>query len=214
MTGLRRSVLCRAAIATVALLLILAGTAFPAAAQLLGDTKIGFVADRTVVYDGRSFSGRVYAMPGRQRHEQDIEGIPQIILLRGDGKGWLVVPTMRSYVEFGIAPAFAELADPSLLKTPVGQERVSGVKTTKYRVEHTARDGSTVDGYLWRTDDGVVMKLDGFFTPRTGKAVPIQMELANLRTGPQDATLFDPPVGMMKLPVGALQPLLGLGRAG
>ena len=185
-----------------------------ARAQMLGDTKVGFAADRTVVFNGRSFNGRIFAMPGRQRHEQDIDGLPQVILLRSDGKGWLVVPTMRSYVPFSLGRAFAELSDPTLLKTPVGQETVSGVATTKYRIDHPARDGTKVEGFIWRSQDGVVMKLDGSYTARNGaKPTPIRMQLSNLRVGPQDSTLFDPPPGMMQLPVGALQPLLGLAQA-
>jgi hypothetical protein len=185
-----------------------------AEAQLLGDVKSGFSADRTVVFDGRTFTGRVYAIPGRQRHEQAIEGIPQVILLRSDGKGWLVLPTMRSYVEFGMAPALAELADPGLLGTPVGKETVNGIATTKYRIEHTARDGTTIDGYLWRSADGLVMKLDGYYTPRNGRATPVQMELSHVERGRQDPALFELPQGMVRLPTNALQPLLGLGRAG
>jgi hypothetical protein len=195
-------------------LLFAVAIAGPAHAQMLGDTKVGFSADRSVVFNGRTFNGRIYAIPGRQRHEQDIEGIPQIILLKSDGKGMLVVPAMRSYVEFTLGRAFAELSDPSLTKTPVGQETVNGVPTTKYRVDHAARDGTRVDGYFWRSAEGVVMKLDGSYTPRNGKPSPIRMQLSNLQIGPQDPALFDPPPGMMQLPVGALQPLLGLGRAG
>jgi hypothetical protein len=197
----------------VAFLFALAGWGGAARAQMLGDTKVGFTADRTVVFNGRSFGGRIYAMPGRQRHELDIEGMAQVILLRSDGKGWLVVPAVKSYVEFTLGRAFAELSDPNLLKTPVGQETVSGVATTKYRVDHPARDGTKVEGFIWRSADGVVMKLDGAYTTRSGKPTPIRMQLSNLRIGPQDSTLFDPPPGMMQLPASALQPLLGLGQS-
>jgi hypothetical protein len=181
----------------------------PAAAQLLGDAKVGFTADRTVTYDGRTFQGKVWSMPGHQRHEQQIEGIQQVILLKSDGQGFLVVPQMRSYVDFRFSPAIAELSDPALLKTAVGQETVSGLKTTKYRIEPTARDGTFVEGWMWRTADGIIAKLDGTVTSRGGKSTPISMSLSNVRTGTQDAALFDVPQGMMKLPANALQPLLG-----
>ena len=190
-------------------LLLLATAPLPAAAQLLGDARVGFTADRTVTYDGRTFQGKVWSMPGRQRHEQQIEGIQQVILLKSDGAGYLVVPQMRSYVDFRFAPAVAELGDPALLKTPVGQETVAGLRTTKYRVEHTARDGTFVEGWMWRTAEGIVAKLEGSYTTRGGKSAPFSMLLSNVRTGPQDASLFDVPQGMMKLPANALQPLLG-----
>jgi hypothetical protein len=189
-----------------ALLLLLP---LPAAAELLGDAKVPFSADRTVVVDGRSFTGRLFAAPGKQRHEQDIEGISQVILLRADGRGWLVVPNLKSYVEFGFAPVLAELGDAAVLSTPVGQETVAGQKATKYRVEHTARDGTQVDGWLWRTAEGIIVKMDGTVRPRRGKPSDVQMTLGNIRKGPQDANLFELPQGLVKLPSGALAPLLG-----
>jgi hypothetical protein len=83
------------------------------------------------------------------------------------------------------------------------------MKTTKYRVEHTARDGTEVDGWLWRTAEGIVMKLDGTVRPKRGKPAEVKMTLANVKKGPQNASLFDLPHGLMKLPTGALGPLLG-----
>lgn len=181
----------------------------PAAAELLGDTSVPFSADRTVVVDGRTFVGRLYAEPGKQRHEQEIEGVPQVILLRGDGRGWLVVPNLKSYVEFGWAPVLAELGDAATLGPAVAQETVGGVKTTKYRVEHTARDGTEVDGWLWRTAEGIVMKLDGTVRPKRGKPAAVKMTLSNVKKAPQKESLFELPQGLMKLPTGALAPLLG-----
>jgi hypothetical protein len=182
---------------------------------MLGDARVPYSADRTVVIDGRTFTGKVYSIPGRQRHEQEIEGMPQVIILRGDqAKGYLVIPSVHSYVEFGFAPAATELSDPSLRGTPVGQETVGGLKTTKYRVEHDARDGTLVDGYLWLTAQGIPMRADGTYTPRRGKPVSFHMELSNVRQGAQNADLFELPQGLMKLPTNALQPLLGVGRVG
>jgi hypothetical protein len=179
----------------------------PAAAELLGDTTVPFSADRTLVVDGRTYSGRLFAAPGKQRHEQEIEGMPQVVLLRSDGRGWLVVPNLKSYVEFGWAPVLAELGN--ALGPAVGQETVGGLKTTKYRVEHTARDGTEVDGWLWRTAEGIVMKLDGTVRPRQGKPASVRMTLSNVKKSPQSASLFDLPQGLVKLPTGALAPLLG-----
>jgi hypothetical protein len=190
----------------LALLLLLP---LPAAAGLLGDAAVPFSADRTLVVDGRSFVGRLYAEPGKQRHEQQIEGVPQVILLRADGHGWLVLPSLKSYVEFGWAPVLAELGDASALGPAVGHEKIGGFETTKYRVEHTARDGTEVDGWLWRTADGIVMKLDGTVRPKRGKPAEVEMTLSDVRKGPQKASLFELPQGLVKLPTGALAPLLG-----
>src|SRR5919197_784196 len=79
----------------------------------------------------------------------------------------------------------------SLPATPVGQETIAGQRTTKYRVEHAARDGTAVDGWMWVTKEGIVMKLDGTARPRNGKPTPFTMQLQNVRVGPQDASIFD-----------------------
>src|SRR6266446_5930088 len=172
-------------------LLLAAITAAPAAARMVGD---------------RTFSGKIYAKPGSQRHEQAIAGIDQVIILHGaDAKGWLVLPKLNSYVEFWFAPAASELSADDLLSAKLGEETVNGLRTTKYRVEHTARDGTLVDGYLWLTREGIPMRLEGNYTPqRGGKPTPVRMELLHVRQAPQNAALFEVPQNMVKLPTGAL----------
>ena len=200
----------------LALLVAPAALAASAAARMLGDPSVPFSADRTLTVGERSFSGRLYAVPGSQRHEQQVAGIDQVIILHGkDATGWLVLPGLNSYVEFRFAPAAAELGADDLLSTKLGEETVNGLRTTKYRIEHTARDGTAADGYLWLTREGIPMRLDGSYRPANGgKPTPVHMELSNVRQGPQDAALFAVPDNMTKLPVGALAPLLGVGKAG
>lgn len=199
----------------VAVLLALASP--PAGARILGDPSVSFSADRTVTVGNRTYTGKLYAEPGSQRHEQDIEGIDQVVILHDDeAKGWLILPRMNSYVEFSIGPILAELEDSDLLSTPLGSETVEGRRTTKYRVEHTARNGAMVDGYLWLTREGIPMRLDGMYTPpHGGRSTPFRMELTHVKLAPQDPALFAAPrSNMVKLPFGALGTLLGLGGAG
>src|SRR6185437_15447616 len=116
---------------------------------------------------------------------------------------------------FGFTRAAAELREHDLLSTKLGEEVIDGQRTTKYRVEHTARDGTEVDGYVWLTREGIPMRLDGMYTPaQGGKPTPFHMELSNVRVGPQDPALFDVPQNMVKLPTGALAPLLGMRPTG
>ena len=193
------------------LLATLAAFAAPAMARMLGDPSVPFSADRTLVIGDRTFTGKLYAMPGSQRHEQAIEGIEQVIILHGpEARGWLVLPALNSYVEFAFSRAAAELGDADLLSTKLGEQTIDGRRTTKYRIEHTARDGTLVDGYLWLTREGIPMRLDGMYTPPNGgKPTPVRMELSHVRLGPQDAALFAVPQNMVKLPTNALAPLLG-----
>jgi hypothetical protein len=197
-------------------LLLAAIAVTPVAARMLGDPSVPFSADRSLSVGDRTFSGKLYATPGNQRHEQAIAGIDQVIILHGaDARGWLVLPKLNSYVEFWFAPAATELNAGDLLSTKLGEETVAGLRTSKYRIEHVARDGTLVDGYVWLTREGIPMRLDGTYTPANGgKPTTIHMELSNVRQGPQNAALFAIPENMMKLPGGALGPLLGVGKPG
>jgi hypothetical protein len=194
---------------------VLAGPA-QAAPRMLGDPSVPFSADRTLTIGDRSFTGKLYATPGSQRHEQRIGGVDQVIILHGkDARGWLVLPTLNSYVEFWFARAATELKADDLLSTKLGEETIDGQRTTKYRIEHTARDGTMADGYVWLTREGIPMRLDGMYSPASGgEPTNVHMELSNVRQGPQDPSLFAVPQNMMKLPGGALAPLLGVGKPG
>jgi hypothetical protein len=192
------------------------GTVAPAVARMLGDPSVPFSADRSLSVGDRTFIGKLYATPGSQRHEQAVAGVDQVIILHGeDARGWLMLPKLNSYVEFWFAPAAVELSADDLLSTKLGEETIGGLRTSKYRIEHTARDGTLVDGYVWLTREGIPMRLDGTYTPANGsKPTTVHMELSNVRQGPQNAALFAIPQNMMKLPGGALAPLLGVGKPG
>jgi hypothetical protein len=200
----------------VVLALVVAGvTAGSARAALIGDAAVPYRADSTVTVNGRTYIGVVFHIPGRDRHEQDVEGIPEVVILDGTAmRGWLVLPGLNSYVEFAFPQLMAELNAQTLLGAPVGHETVNRVRTTKYRIDHTGADGLHAHGFAWVSADGVMMRLDGTVArPGMSRPTAIQLELDNLQVGRQDRALFDLPPGLMKLPSGALAPLLG-GRSG
>src|ERR1700761_4834323 len=82
-----------------ALLLIASGGAAPAAT--LCDSQVGFSADRTLVLDGRTYTGKIWTMPGRERHEQTIHAVGASFILRDDTPlGEIVVPSLKTVVQF------------------------------------------------------------------------------------------------------------------
>lgn len=186
-----------------------------ARAALLGDAALSYSAERTVTVNGNTFTGTVFHVPGRDRHEQAIQGIPEVVILDAAAKrGWLVLPGLRSYVEFAFPQLMAELGDPSLLRQPAGRETINGVRTTKFRIEHTAADGMRAHGFAWVSPDGLLMRLEGTVQrPGASRPTAIRMELDKVQPGRQDPALFDLPPGLVKLPSEALQPLLG-GKSG
>ena len=181
-----------------------------AAAAMLGDAALSYSALRTVTVAGRSYSGLVFHVPGHERHEQEIAGIAEVILLDAAAKeGVLLLPFLKAYVDFAFPPLMAELDDPGLRRTPLGQEAVNGMRTTKYRIDHTAADGSRAEGFAWVSAEGLLMRIDGiFFRAGSTRGTPITMELSHVKPGPQERRLFQLPPGLFQLPSAALQAFL------
>jgi hypothetical protein len=179
-------------------------------AETLGDARVGFTAQRVLVVDGRRYVGRIWHMPGEQRHEQDLPAIKPIFILRtGSRLGDVVLPQLHTVVEFVLPRELSLLGNPDLLRKPVGQETVNGITTTKYTVEEDV-PGGRVTGTLWLSRDGIPMKCDGRFEPKSGKSSMIYWELRHVKIGTQDKALFEVPQGYARLPPEAAAPLLGM----
>jgi len=100
------------------------------------------------------------------------------------------------------------LIDSEMEKTPVGDEVIDHIPTTKYRVEKTTPDGTHGEGFVWISKRGVLMRLDGLVTAPGGHKTKVVLQLADVKEGPQKPELFAPPTGMNELPFEALAPLL------
>jgi len=192
--------------AAVFLLLLPSG----AMAATLADSKVGYSADRLLVIDGKSYHGKIWAMPGKERHEQAIQAFHPVFLLRTDSQlGEAVLPQLHTMVEFAIPAELRLLAAPELKKHPIGQETIGGISTTKYEIDETVPEGHAA-GTLWLSKEGIPMRLAGTFAAAKGKVSTVRWELSHVKLGPQPADLFEPPHGYSKLPVEAVAPLLGL----
>jgi hypothetical protein len=179
-------------------------------AATLGEAQIGFTADRILVIDGRSYQGKIWAMPGKERHEQAIQGFHPIFLLRtGSPLGEIVLAQLKTIVQFAMPPELRIFGTPESKRRPVGQESVNGIATTKYAIDESVPEGHAT-GTLWRSRDGIPMRLDGSFAKPNGKVSTVRWELSHVRIGPQPAALFEAPQGFSKLPPEAIAPLLGL----
>jgi len=180
------------------------------AAATLGEAQIGFSADRSLVIDGRAYQGKIWAMPGKERHEQAIQGFRPIFLLRSASPlGEIVLSQLKTIIQFKLPPEARILVTSDLKKRPVGQENVNGIATTRYAVDESLPEGHAT-GSLWLSRDGIPMRLDGSFSASNGKISTVRWELSHVRTGPQPAALFEAPQGFSRLPPEAIAPLLGL----
>jgi hypothetical protein len=195
----------------VPMVLVVLVLAVPAHAASLLDAPISFSAMRTVTIDGKPYTGPMFHEPGRERDEQKIGAMDMTFILDSQSsQGFLVVPSIKTYVNFPFPPMLLALVDAEMDKQkPVGEEMIDKTPTTKYRVEKTTSDGSHGEGFVWVSKRGVLMRLDGLVTSPSGHKTKIAVKLADVKEGPQRPELFAPPVGMNELPFQALAPLLG-----
>ena len=190
-----------------AILCLLLPVAAPAAT--LGEARVGFAADRLLVIDGHRYLGKIWAMPGEERHEQAIQAFRPVFLLRADSPlGEVVLAQLKTIVQFVVPPEL-RLLGVARHKRPLGEETVNGIATVKYAIDETVPEGHA-EGTLWLSRDGIPMRLDGTFTGHKGKPAKVRWELSHVKIGPQPASLFAAPTGFSKLPAEAVAPLLGL----
>jgi len=192
----------------IALLLSILPSTHPSA-ETLGDARVGFTAERVLILDGRRFVGRMWPMPGEQRHEQDFPAMHPILILHADSAvGEVVLPLLHAVVEF-VLPKAVSLLSHLNLRQPVGQVSIDGIATTRYLVEQDSPEGHAT-GSLWLSSDGIPMKCVGKFVATNGKLSTIDWQLQHVKIGRQDVTLFAVPRDYTKLPLEAAALLLGM----
>lgn len=180
-----------------------------AEAGVFGDASVPYNATTVLTVDGQNFAGTLHAIPGLQRHDQTVAGIAETTILDlASGRGFFVLPMFKAYVEFGFRLALAELRSPDLTGKPVGRDEINGVATTKYRVNHRAKDGTLIEGFAWLTKTGIAMRTQGSVTTPDGRRTEFAWELSRLELAPQDRAQFDPPEGYYRLPMVLLPPFL------
>lgn len=187
------------------------GLATSSQAALVGDTHIPFSADRTVVWKGKPYVGKFYAAPGMQRHEQEISGFHPTAILRADQHiAYLILPEAHLYTQFPFPAVVSEEGGIDRLGPPVARDAINGRKVLKYRLDRTGSDGSALQGAVWITPDGIVMRLEGAYLAPGHNPAPASLELSNVKVGPQDPALFEVPPGFTKVPPELIQSLMTL----
>lgn len=166
------------------------------------EPKVDYSADSTMDTErGMTMKSRVYHSPGKQRMEMGGAG-GHVTIIRKDKKVmWQLMGNM--YMEMSLDRPDSQ--DPDTMdvqQTAMGDETVNGVKTTKYKVIATKKDGSKFGGFFWTTKDGITMKMD-LLSKDGDKKMRMSSELTNLKIEKQDPKLFEIPSGYTKNDMGA-----------
>lgn len=167
------------------------------------EPKVDYSADSTMETEGGiTMKSRVYYSPGKQRMEMGGAGGNVTIMRRDKKVIWTLMGNM--YMETQMNQSESQNpSDMDVQQTAVGEETVNGVKTTKYKVIATKKDGSKFGGFFWTTKDGITVKMD-LLSKDGDKKMRMSSELTNLKVEKQDPKLFEIPNGYTKNDMGAV----------
>ena len=176
---------------------------FAVSAASLPEPKVDYSADSTMETEGgMTMKSRTYYSPGKQRMEMGGAGGNVTIIRRDKKVMWQLMGNM--YMEMSMDQLESpDLNSMDVEQTVVGDETVNGVKTTKYKMIATKKDGSKFGGFFWTTKDGIPMKMD-LLSKEGDKKMRIVSELTNLKVEKQNPALFEIPAGYTKNDMGAM----------
>ena len=195
----------RVRLLTVFLVLVAGGMApaAPSFAFLAPDSTAEFSADIELVGNEASVQGRIFVVPGKQRIELDSPLLEHPVVIISDedrNKAWLLDRVEKSYREHPLdaMPIHLRRDDwANLKRTAVGRETVNGVETTKFAAEGTGPSGNPVEGHIWLSDEGIVVRFAGQEL-KAGGPVDSRGDLRNIEVAPQDPALFEIPDGYLE----------------
>lgn len=176
----------------------------PADAANVLDLKTEYSAASTIQTAKAVLQGRLWRTPMALRHESTDGARQHTVIMRLDRKvAWLLMPEQKLAIEMGLEnfglPAEL-LTGSGIRQTPLGQETIGGLRTTKVRVEREAKPNanSHFEGFVWTTAEGVIMKLTGS-GENQGKRGEVKMSFSDVKLVPQDPALFELPSGYRRL---------------
>src|SRR4030067_275861 len=132
-------------------------------------------------------------------------------ICRADKKvSWVVMPQEKMYLEMSLEEGRAkgpgarnlDISDCSVTQKPSGKEVVNGVDATRSHVDMSCPAGAKYAGTVWRSKEGLMVKMDATEKDGTGTKGRIRMELKNLKVGKLAPGIFEVPSGyrLMKMP--------------
>lgn len=191
------------------MLLCLGFLAMPAWGDALPTPAASFSANQNLTVDGAALSARIFHAGGLERRESKVDGLNNLLILRPDrGEAMVVQPESAVGMKLSLTDPEVGVVATNLSRlagTVAGREIVAGEPTVKYRVQDVSPDGGCFDGHIWVTSDGIYARVEG----KAGEGdhpAQVSMILSDIRRGPQDMGLFEPPAGLTWM---SLDPLPG-----
>jgi hypothetical protein len=189
------------AVAT-ALAIGISGAVCAAPANVL-DLKTEYSAASAIQTPKGVQRGRVWRTPTALRHEMPEERANTVIARLDRKLAWVLVPEQKLAIElslenFGLPTEL--LTGAGVKQTPVGQETIAGMRTTKVHVERAAGQNGNgrFNGDVWTTAEGIIMKIVGN-GENQGRAGTVNVSFSDVKVGRQDPALFELPADYRRL---------------
>lgn len=167
-------------------------TAAPADEVPTGFGNVPYSAEQVIRRGGAEMVQKLFYMPGHLRIESETG---TSFLDVANKRMWVKAPGANSYmaIPYDAASVAGTTPGGTFKSTPLGEETVEGLKTTKYSFEMTSGE-ITGKGFYWLTPEGIRVKQEGetTFSP-SQPAVPFTIFLRNIHFGEQDPSLFKLP---------------------
>lgn len=187
-----------------ALTMVLMAAISPVRAANVLDLKTEYSAASAIQTPKGTQRGQLWRTPTAVRHDLTEDGRTNTLIARLDRKvAWLLVPEQRLAIELGIENfglPVEILTGGGIKQTPVGQETIAGMRTTKVRVEREPKPNANgrFDGHVWTTAEGIIMKIVGS-GENQGRRGDVNMSFSNVKVAHQDPALFELPAGYRRL---------------
>ncbi|RJQ22825.1 MAG: DUF4412 domain-containing protein [Nitrospiraceae bacterium] len=173
------------------------------------EPKVEYSADEYMETEGSTMKSKIFRSPQKERREQVMEGMKQVMISRMDKKViWILMPDQKMYMEMMMQEGKAkeetvDLRDYKIEQSVIGQEVVNGINTTKSKVTMTDPKRTRFEGFMWNTKDGIMVKMDTS-AKAEGTKMRMKTELKNLKIEKQDPKLFEVPAGYKKMSMPAM----------
>lgn len=185
----------------LAVAIIFAGTAW-AEDKTFKEPDVEYSADEHMETEDMAMQAKVCHAPGRERREQEMSGMQQIMIMRRDkGVMWMLMPEQKMYMETKMGQGkedTADLKDYTIEYAVVGEEVVNGINTTKNKVIVTDKKGNKFGGFMWVSKEGIMVKMDTV-SKVEGTKMRVKLERKNIKIEKQDAKLFEIPADYNKM---------------
>lgn len=194
----------------IVFVVILSLTTSAFAAEKMKQSTVEYSADMVMTSGQISSTGKIYhALGGKDRMEMNAQGTTAITITRTDKKvAWVLMPAQNMYMEMSLEESAKKsgktnVSDCDMDLSSLGDETVNGVRATKNKVSGSCPDNTKYDGTMWITKDGIMVKMESVATV-DGQQANVNMDLKNLKIGPQEASLFEVPAGYQKFDMGGI----------